>query len=433
MLLLYNLLFPVVMLAYLPVFAWRQFRRGNFLPRCGERFGLYANAQRAALKRLRAPVWVHAVSVGEVVAALGFIRRWQERHPEQEFVLSTTTTTGQATAQAKLPERVRLIYCPFDFPLAVLSALRTIRPALLVIFEVEYWPNLISMAAARGTKVVLVNGRMSDRSGKGYRRHRWFFAPLFRKFTLFCMQGEEDAARLRAVLDDGAPVQVCNTMKFDQVPDVAVQDKSPVLDAAFGPGPRVVWTAGSTHPGEEDLVARIFLNLKAAHPELKLVLVPRHVERTAAVEEVLRKHGLRYRLLKPAAGTPAEAAPADVLLVNTTGELMGFYGAADITYVGKSLAGNTGGHNIIEPAIFGKPILHGAHMENFRMVADLFHQRRAAVEITDDTGLEPALRRLLDDPPARNDLGHRARGLVEEQRGAMDRTITALEPLLPAP
>jgi 3-deoxy-D-manno-octulosonic-acid transferase len=429
---LYNLLLPVAMLVYLPVFVYRQLRRGNFLPALGERFGFFGNAQHAALKRLRAPVWVHAVSVGEVVAALGFIRRWQEREPEREFVLSTTTTTGRATAQTRLPERVRLIYCPFDLAFAVRRVLRVVRPRLLVIFEVEIWPNLITLAARAGARVVLVNGRVSERSGRGYRRHLWFFGPVFRCFSLFCVQSDEDQGRLRGIVGSDVPVVTCDTMKFDQVPDAGVQDKSALLDRFFGAGERLVWTAGSTHAGEEELVADTFLRLRADFPALRLVLVPRHHERTPQAESVLRARGLRYRLLRPSGGgeDPAASAPVEVLLVNTTGELMGFYAAADVAYVGKSLAGNTGGHNIIEPAIFGKPIVCGANMQNFRRVMDAFLRADAVAEVSQDELLEPTLRRLLASPEERLARGRRAREVVEHGRGAMDRTLALLAPLL---
>ncbi|MFA4944005.1 MAG: 3-deoxy-D-manno-octulosonic acid transferase [Lentisphaeria bacterium] len=429
MLFLYNILLPLVFLVYLPAFAWRQLRRGNFLPRCGERFGFYGNAKLAALKRLKAPVWIHAVSVGEAVAALSFIRHWQALHPETDFVLSTTTTTGQATAQARLPARAELIYCPFDLPFAVNRALRAIRPSMLAIFEVEIWPNLITRAARYGAKVVLANGRVSDRSAKGYARHRWFFAPIFRRFALFCMQSDEDAARIRAVVGDAVPIRSCNTMKFDQIPDADAQDKAAVLADVFGPGPRLTLTAGSTHAGEEELVATVFKRLRETYRTLRLVLVPRHVERTAEVEAVLRKLGLTWRLLKPGASGQVYEEPVEVLLVNTTGELMAFYAAADVAYVGKSLAGNHGGHNIIEPAIFGKPILHGAHMENFRLVTAIFRKAAAAAEVPDDATLEPALKLLLDKPALRQELGRKARQVVEANRGAIARTIAALREL----
>ena len=434
-LLLYNLLFPIAFLLYLPAFIVKLVRRGGFAHHFWERFALYSREQRRALQGAGGPVWVHAVSVGEVVAATGFIRCWQERDPGLRFVLSTTTATGYATARKKLSGDADtvLIYYPVDFYFPVARALRLIKPRMLVIFEVEYWPNLVYMAARQGIPVALVNGRMSDRSAAGYAKHRWFFADLFAKFAMMCVQSEADAERVTRVVGDAVPVHVCNTMKFDQVPDTdaAGDEKQRLLGTVFGAGERTVWTAGSTHAGEEELVADVFAALKDADPTLKLVLVPRHHERTPEAEAALTKRGLSYRLLRPPEGVPPPSEAVDVLLVNTTGELMDFYSLSDVVFVGKSLAGNEGGHNIIEPAIFGKPILHGAHMENFRFVAGIFHEHEAAIELEDDASLEPALRRLLQDDALRRDLGARARRVVDQYRGAIDRTIDLLETALP--
>ncbi len=426
---LYNLLLPAALLVYLPVFIYKQLKRGNVLRNFGERFGVFSRTQHAALKRLHNPVWIHAVSVGETVAALGFIRRWQQRNPELDFVLSVTTTTGHAMAEKKLPDGVCLIYCPVDFPLAVRRALRLVRPRMLVIFEVEIWPNLVAAAVRRGAEVVLVNGRMSDRSARGYRRWRWFFGPTFRRFSLFCMQSDEDVKRIRAVIGDAVPAISCNTMKFDQVPDMDTRAKAELLDAAFGPAPRRVWVAGSTHAGEETLIAEVYDRLKQAAPDLKLVLVPRHQERTVEVEEVLKARGLNYCLRQPVEGSPEPDGARDVLLVNSTGELMSFYAAADIAFVGKSLAGQAGGHNIIEPAIFGKVVTHGSAMGNFRLVVDIFREAEAAIEVPADAALLQVMLRLIDDPAECAELGRRARQVVEKCRGAMDRTIDALEKL----
>jgi 3-deoxy-D-manno-octulosonic-acid transferase len=433
MLFLYNLLFLFAFLLYVPFYAIHLVRRGGLGWVFLQRFGLYGSATRAALRSLDRPVWVHAVSVGETVAALSFIRRLQERHPGRAVVLSATTSTGYTMAAGKALAGVTCIYCPIDFWPCVRRALALVRPALLVIFEVEIWPNLILQTAGRGVPVVLVNGRMSDRSGQGYLRWRWFFGRIFQAFRVICVQTPEDAGRVRPLAGDAVTVAVCNTMKFDQVPDADGKDKSAVLNAAFGPGERLVFCAGSTHPGEEEMACDALLALKAEFPTLRLVLVPRHHERAAEVEKVLQDRKLSYRLLLPPAGTVPTPAAVDVLLVNTTGELMNFYAACAVAYVGKSLAGNEGGHNIIEPAIFGKPILHGANMQNFRAVAAIFQEAQAAVQLQDASEFTPALRRLLADPQERQALGARARRVVEQSRGAITRTLDLIEPLLGKP
>ncbi|OGV78616.1 MAG: hypothetical protein A3K19_31840 [Lentisphaerae bacterium RIFOXYB12_FULL_65_16] len=433
--LFYNLLFPVAFVLYLPLFIYKLVRRGGFSSHFWERFGLYGAEQKRRLAELNRPVWVHAVSVGEVVAAVTFIKRWQQRNPELTFVLSTTTTTGHATARKSLPANVGLIYCPLDFFIPVLRVLSLVRPRMVAVFEVEVWPNLVCLARRRGIPVVLVNARMSDRSAAGYARHRWFFGHIFGRFSAICAQSPEDETRIRRVVGDTVPVHRCNTMKFDQIPDVSGADKRAVLDEAFGGSARVVWIAGSTHAGEEALVADVFGTLRAEFPTLKLVLVPRHQERTADVEAVLKERSLSYRLLRPRPGTDATPPPVDILVVNTTGELMNFYASADVVFVGKCLAGQQGGHNIIEPAIFGKPILHGPPeaMQYFRLVTAIFLEEHASIAVPDDAALTGAVRDLLASPARRAALGRRARQVVEEWRGAIDRTLDIIEPLLALP
>ncbi|HOG49119.1 MAG TPA: 3-deoxy-D-manno-octulosonic acid transferase [Lentisphaeria bacterium] len=427
MFLLYNLLFPLFFLVYLPYYLVHLRRRGGLTREYWQRGGFFDRETASRLRALTNPVWIHAVSVGETVAAISFIRRWQERRPEDSLVFSCSTSTAYATAKQKLPPGIEIIYCPIDFWWAIRRALNLIRPVVLVIFEVEIWPNLIRQAARRGAKVVLVNGRMSDRSSHGYAKWSFIFRPIFSSFSCLCVQTPEDASRIARVLGDDPRIKVCDTMKFDQVPDVNQADKTAALDACFGPGERVTLIAGSTHAGEEEIICDAYQKLRPDFPTLRLILTPRHCERTPEIEKILQDRGLTWKLLKPT--TETDAGTADVLLVNTTGELMNFYGAADIAYVGKSLAGQTGGHNIIEPAIFGKAILHGCHMENFRTVAALFQQHQAAIELPDEAALEPALRRLLAFPTDRENLGRKARQVVERYRGAIDRTLDHIEAL----
>ena len=427
----YNLLFPVGFVLYLPEFIYKLVRRGGYSQRFMERFGWYKPDRQAQLGALDRPVWVHAVSVGEVMAAAAFIRRWRERRPGLDFVLSTTTTTGYRTAAKRLPDGVVLVYNPLDFAPFVRAAFTAIAPRLVVIFEVEFWPNMIVTAARRGIPLALANGRMSDHSARGYARFRWFFHDLFRRFSLMCVQTEVDADRVRRVVPAGVPIHVCNTMKFDLIPDAAAADLRPYLRESFGLDNPLVWVAGSTHGGEEAWVLATYGALRREFPGLRLVLVPRHQERTAEVVALLEKHGLRYRLRRPGGEQPAAGnGGAEVLLVNTTGELMDFYAAADLVFVGKSLAGNHGGHNIIEPAIHGKAIVYGENMENFRAVAGIFRSERAAVECADaPEAFRKTVAELLRSPERRKELARRARAVVEKHRGAIDRTIDLLAPL----
>ncbi len=420
----YNILFPLLFLLYLPFYLVHIFRRGGLTGEYWQRFGFFGSGVKKHLRSLDSKVWIHAVSVGESVAAVTFIRAWQKAHPGDNVVFSCGTSTAFETMAKKNLPGVTMIYCPFDFYWAVRRALSLVNPRVLVIFEVEIWPNLIRMAAKRGVKVCLVNGRMSDKSSAGYAKWSCVFKPIFNSFASLCVQTEEDAERIARVTGNRDRISVCGTMKFDQVPDVGAADVTTVLDSAFGSGERITFVVGSTHPGEEELMCSAFRQVRERHPGLKMVLVPRHCERAQDVAAVLKENGLTYRMLK---GDTDTAGNVDVLLVNTTGELMNYYGAADVAYVGKSLAGQTGGHNIIEPAIFGKAIIHGSHMENFRAVAEMFREAEASVEIVDEKDFAGALERLVSNPDERAVLGRNARALVDRYRGAIDRTVKAID------
>ena len=422
-LLLYNLLFPVLFALYFPFYLIHLVKRGNWRRGFLEKLGWYGREKRAQLAQLARPVWVHAVSVGETVAALGFIRAWREREPAQAFVLSTTSSTGQQLARDKAPAGVVTIYFPLDWLPCVGLALRAVRPSQLLLVEGEIWPTVIWVATRRGVPVSVINGQISDRAAVGYRRHRWLFAPLFRRLRVFAVQAADDAERVRAVMGPAAGLVVCGSMKFDQVPDRDRGDVSDLLARVF-PSERLVFCAASTHAPEEAIVARVTRQLQAQVPGLRTILVPRHHERTAEVEAVLRAAGANYVLLTDLRASP-EPRPADLLVVNTTGELMNFLAASDFTFVGKSLGdfGGDGGHNIIEPAIFGKPIIVGPAVENFRDIVQVFRDRQAVIQVADEAKFARELTRLATDAEARARLGAAARRTVEEQRGAIAKTI----------
>lgn len=429
--LLYNAVFAVLFVLLMPFYLIKQVRRGGLSWAYLERFGCFGRKQKRRLRELNAPVWIHAVSVGEVAAALTLIAEWRKTAPHRSFVLSTTTTTGHAVAQARLPDGVALIYFPVDCFFWVRRTLRLVRPSMLLLLEVEIWPNLIWAASRRGVPVALANGRLSERSAARTIRHRWFFRSIFERFSLFCVQTDTDAARIRAVLGETpAPVQVSGTMKFDQVPEAAATGRRGWLEDFFGVDSLHVLTAGSTHPGEEEVILDTFAALREEFPGLRVVLVPRHHERTQEVESLLRSRDFAYTRLTDTEQSGGGAGPTDILLVNTTGQLTEFYAASDIVFVGKSLAGNTGGHNIIEPAIFGKPVLHGPGMENFRTVTHLFRAAHGTVEVEDGNALTQAVAELLRSPDKAEKLGRRARAVVDQQRGATAKTISRCEELL---
>ncbi|HPR83877.1 MAG TPA: 3-deoxy-D-manno-octulosonic acid transferase, partial [Pontiellaceae bacterium] len=364
---IYNLLFPIGFLFMLPKFLTRMARRGGYRRHFEQRFGIYGENTAARLAEAR-HIWIHAVSVGELFVALRFIEEYRKRNPDARFVLSTTTSTGHTLAEQKLDARDVLIYFPLDLPLVMNRVFNAINPQKLILVECEFWPNLVRQAHKRGIPVSLINGRISDSSFKGYMRLRPFTRRLLEMMDRVCMQGRQDAERILAMGARPATVKTLGTAKYDLPPPAADADAKArtVLQTISVPDSALILTAGSTWPGEEEALCRIYKTLRAKHPELFLVLVPRHAERRDAVVKTLEAQNLSF-VLRSNCRPGGPTGRPDVLVVDTTGELMSFYAAADVVFVGKSLCEH-GGQNPIEPALFGKPVIVGPNMENFPAV-----------------------------------------------------------------
>jgi len=419
--LIYNLFLPLGFLFFLPELILKYRSRGGWKSTFGERFARYGNREKE-LRDRRGAIWIHAVSVGETVVALSMIRKYLRRYPERKFILSTTTTTGQDVARSNCPANTSVIFCPLDFPCMVRKALRLMQPAALVIFETEIWPNLISIAARKKIPVLLVNARMSDHSARGYRKlSKVFFDSLLRKFDLIMTQSDADAERFRSV-SPRAKVEVVGNMKFDQVlPELPPNN---VLHRYFGDDPEnLILLAGSTHPGEEALMAECYTALKKEFPKLKLVIVPRHAERGSDIAGILQAQNLSYARRSSSGDLSGEC---DVLLADTTGEMLLLMSGADIIIMGKSFAGHDEGHNLIEPALLGKPIVTGLKLRNFRYIFSTLESHGALLASSDEN-LPENLRKLLSSAELRKQLGERACQVISANRGATDRTIDALE------
>ena len=375
----------------------------------------------------RPSIWIHAVSVGEVQAARALIPGLRDRYPDHPLWLSTTTQTGRAVA-ARVEGVDGLFYFPLDLPAAVDRVLDRVRPALFLAVETELWPNLLRRCARRGVRTMLVNGRVSDRSYPRYRLVRRLFRRVLADVDRYCAQSEESARRLVAL---GAPadrVATTGNLKFDAAPPPSSGPGSELLQALPFARGRPVVMAASTHPGEEEPVLDAWRRLRARAPGRFLVLAPRHPERAAEVAALAAERGIavvrRSRL--PAAG----AGPADVVVLDTVGELAAAFGMATVVFLGGSLA-PVGGHNVIEPAAWGKPVVFGPHMQNFAEIADLFLANRAARRIAGAEELEPVLEELLSDPRERAALGAAARSLVAANRGAAARSLAEIAAVLP--
>ncbi len=363
------------------------------------------------------PVWVHAVSVGEVTAALPLLNILKASHPDVPVILSTMTDTGRGVAESKVPSGVSVVYMPFDFSCIMKRFLRRTRPRLFLIVETEIWPNAIRTARLQGIPVIMVNGRLSAKSFRGYSKISGFMKEVLNHGTLFLMQTEGDAERMRLLGADGKKVQVSGSFKFDS-PD----RQSIPLWAAGLEGPVIV--AGSTHAGEEELVIAAFRRNLEQVPSLTLVLAPRHPERFAEVAALVRESGLPFvrRTELPEAGRKDGRGPL-IIILDSIGELSAVYGIADIAIIGKSFLGE-GGQNPLEPAKWGKAILCGPHMENFPFIQD-FYQEGAAFPVTAE-GLAGTIAELLAEPSIAREAGEKARVLYAKNSGAAVRSFEAI-------
>ena len=421
----YNLLFPVVFLLMLPKFISRMLKRGGYGQHFEQRIGHFGHNTKARLREHRR-VWIHAVSVGEIYVALRFIKAYRVAHPDTFFALSTTTSTGHAIAGKELDPRDVLFYFPVDLPGIIKKVLRIIDPVRLILVEGEFWPNLIRLADRQGVPVALINGRMSERSYKGYRKLKSLTTDVLRRINPICVQGDVDAGRMIGIGAPSGNVHVMGTVKFDVAERNPAGEKAAqeILRRIGVPEDATVLLGGSTWPGEEAVLCDLYKKLKAEHGKLFLVLVPRHVERADEIVQCLEERQLSF-MRRSQLGDAPETAPPDVLFVDTTGELRSFYSVADLIFVGKSLLEH-GGQNPIEPAMCGKAVVVGPYMENFPAVMPVFLKKEAIVQVGDVQALEAAMAHLLADEPARAALGARAAQLVEENRGMIQKTVGLL-------
>ncbi|MCG6920337.1 MAG: 3-deoxy-D-manno-octulosonic acid transferase [Acidobacteria bacterium] len=423
MYILYSILLAVGFVLALPWFLWKGRRTGKYIRTFRERMGalpVYLNVDGDR------SIWIHAVSVGEVLGVRPLIPALRERFPDLQLFLSTTTVTGNEVAAKKAGDLDGLCFAPFDWPGPVRRALTTLNPALLVLVETELWPNLIHEAHRRGTRVAVVNGRISDRSFGRYRIVRPFLRRVLEEIDLFLMQGEIPAARIR---DLGAPagrVSIAHSLKYDAAEPGRPPERLTRLFDGRSP-PRPLWVAGSTVGGEEECVLQAFHRVRERVKDAALLIAPRHPERFGEVPPLVEAAGFRCR--RRSALEPGGWREGDVLLLDTLGELAPLYTLASVVFVGGSLAA-TGGHNILEPAAAAKPVIVGPHLENFQEIADEFKSDGALIEVKSAEELGREVADLLLDEPRRRELGERARRLVERNRGAVQRTVDALGSLI---
>jgi len=406
-----------LLLGYLPVLAFKRLRPDGYGRSLGQRLGRFGEGLPREPR-----CWIHAVSVGEAATAVPLVEAITRRWPQLGIVMTTVTPTGARIVADRLAGRAVHRYFPIDLPGPVRRALDAVNPRFFLCMETELWPNLLRALAARGVPSMIANGRISDRSFRRYRLVRFFTARMLAHVRVLAMQSEEDARRIIALGAQPERVVVTGNIKSDLIPPEGGGDALWQRLLGLDDG-EPVWVAGSTHRGEEAIVLDVYLHLRARMPTLTLVLAPRHPERVAEVERLVRE-----RRLQPVRRSelPKSQARGAVIIVDTVGELAQIYRVASVVFVGGSLA-PTGGHNMLEPALLRKPVLFGPHTTNFRESAELLVEAEGALVARDGAELEAHMGALLMDAERRRLMGEAAFKAVAGRRGAIKHTLELVE------
>src|SRR3989338_362590 len=368
MFILYDLIFIIFALSYLPVYLLRRKFHSGFLMR----LGIFPEKLRKEFYGKR-PIWLHAVSVGEALASRSLLEHLHREYPKKQILISTVTPTGNRIARSLAVENDAVIYLPLDISFIVKHVLSFIEPSLFIIAETEIWPNLVCSLRKRNVPIIVVNARISDGSYKGYRLIKFCLARILRKINLFCVQAEADCLRLLSLGVEKEKIKLTGNMKFDNTDytDLKADYTDCRLKLTLKDNEKLL-VAGSTHSGEEEIILKVYKGLSAEFPDLRLLLAPRHPERSKEIEKLVLNYGFNAVFISglPPPRVPA-GQPAAVFILDTIGQLISFYAIADIVFVGGSLI-KKGGHNILEPAVFAKPILLGPWTFNFRDITSLF-------------------------------------------------------------
>lgn len=423
---LLNVLYLALVVLLSPWLLYSAVRKGKYRAGLGQKW-LGLAPQRTSQRQC---AWLHAVSVGEVNLLAPLLKVLEAQHPDWDFVISTTSAAGYALASKKYAGRT-VFYCPLDFSWAVNRALKRVRPDVLILAELELWPNLLHAAHREGVAVAVFNGRLSECSFRGYRRLGPFVKRVLANVDLIAAQNETYAERFRAL--GATNVHVCGNIKFDGAETDRDNPRTRKLAALAGiDADDLVLLAGSTQAPEEELALAAFQQLASAHPQLRLLLVPRHPERFAEVAALLERSGVAWERRSKLENRSANPG-ARVLLVDVVGELGAWWGTAQIGFVGGSLLNRRGGQNMIEPAAYGAAVCFGPNTSNFRDVVRLLLDHDAAKVVSSGAELTAFVARCLSEPAFAEQLGTRARALVQKQHGATQATARLLEPFFQPP
>ncbi len=424
----YSALLAFFLLLTLPYWLLQMMRHGKYRAGLRQRFGAVPPALAGSE---RPAIWVHAVSVGEVVASTGVIKGLQQKFLSHRVLISTTTSTGQKLAAQRFGAE-NVFYFPLDFSFAIRPYLDALRPQLVVVAETEFWPNFLRLAKRSGARIAVINCRISDRSFPGYKRFRFWLPRLLEKtlesVDCFLAQTEEDRQRLIEIGALESKITVAGNLKFDVAPPPSREIVASLRDSFDRCATEPVLVCGSTLEDEEGALLSAFRTILSNHPKAVVIVAPRHPERFAEVAELVEKLGFRMWRRSLWSGEPLAGG---VFLVDSIGELAAIYSLATVAFVGGSLVPR-GGHNILEPALYGVPIVTGNHYENFRDVVNFFASRNA-VRIVGIAELPLVFMELIENANERTTLGRNALAALESQRGTTDRTVAALLQLLQHP
>ena len=408
---LYHLIWTCLVILCLPLFFFTKRRR--ILERLGR--SLPADPPKTE------SIWIHALSVGEVLSALPLVKAVRLQYPEKDIVFTVTTEQGKEIARKELQGKVKtLLTMPLDFWWSIHRVVNFIRPSLLILVETDIWPGLIGYLKKRGTKTVLINGRISPRTFRSYRRFRFVARRMFNAMDSCMMQSELDRDRLLQIGVEEEKVKTVGNIKFDRdwVP-MGEEEHESLLNALNLESQNEIWVAGSTHQGEEDIILDVFGRLRRFFPFLRLIIAPRRVERAEDINRLAADKGFKAVLKTQ---IPMKGEPYEVLILDTIGELERIYGIAKISFVGGSLT-PIGGHNLLEPASFGRPVLFGPHTHNFVLMSQLLIEAGGGRRVRDGEDLFETVKALLSDPEQSNRMGRKAKAFVETSRGALGRVM----------
>jgi len=420
--LLYYLLTPVAG----PYLLWRRYSKGKYRQSGPGMFGRNLPTGPARQKFRNGSIWIHAVSVGETVAAKSIAPHIRALYPDLPLVITTITETGQAHARKLLTEADEIHYFPLDFSWNVQRFFDCFNPHLFIMMETELWPNFLTECGRRDIDVFMVNGKISENSFKGYRKGKGLLAPAFRAIHAFCMQTEADAERMRHLCDRPADVHVTGNCKFDAPMEALTPEAANVLRERYrlGPANRPRLVVGSTHPGEEDVILEAFAQLKNNLPDLQMILSPRHPERFAEVTEQCRRRPAKWSV---STATKRETDNPDIFILDTMGELAQTYGIADVAVVAGSFSPQVGGHNILEAAAHAVPVIVGPHMHSQKELDRLFREPESGLVRVESDSLAQALSDLFRNPEKRKTLGQQARHTALCNQGSAQNSVKIIQ------